>query len=257
VVTSQARPIEAVLLELGGQIVWPEHPDQTPAVLRQLSSPARPARRRRWIPVTAAIILLAASILVLSPAAREAVADLLGVAGIEVSFGGDVTPPVGADLDLGEPVTLQEAVGAVEFDLSVPEQPGNPDAIYLSTRPSSGRVSMVWEGVEPLPAAGESDVGLIYSQFALHLGENELFVKSVMPDNRVRAVEVGGILGLWIEGAPHLITFEDAAGNIHEEETRLAGNVLMWERAGVTHRIETTQPLEDALEVAQSLAPVG
>jgi hypothetical protein len=78
-----------------------------------------------------------------------------------------------------------------------------------------------------------------------------------MPDNRVRAVEVGGILGLWIDGAPHVITFEDAAGDIHEEETRLAGNVLMWERAGVTHRIETTLPREEALALAESLIPAG
>jgi hypothetical protein len=256
-VNSAPRPIEAVLVELGAQIDWPEHPDQTAAVLRRLSAPTRRARRFRWVPVTALIILLAASILLLSPTAREAVADLLGVAGIEVRFGEALTPPIGAHLDLGEPVTLEEAAEAVEFDLSIPEKLGDPDAVYLSTRPSTGRVSMVWEGDDALPAAGESDVGVIYSQFTLDLAEDELFVKSVMPDNRVRAVEVGGILGLWIDGAPHVITFEDAAGNTHEEETRLAGNVLMWERAGVTHRIETTQPLEEALALAESLTRAG
>jgi hypothetical protein len=245
-----------MLYDLGAKIDWPEHPDQTAAVLHRLSAPTRRARRFRWVPVTAAIILLAASILLLSPGAREAVADLLGVAGIEVRFGA-ATPPVGAELDLGEPVTLEEAQSAVDFPLSVPEQIGEPDAVYLSSRPSRGRVSMVWSGDESLPAAGASDIGLIYSQFALDLAENELFVKSVMPDNRVRVVDVGGILGLWIDGAPHVITFEDAAGNIHEEETRLAGNVLMWERAGVTHRIETTLPAAEAVALAESLSPAG
>ena len=114
---------------------------------------------------------------------------------------------------------------------------------------------MVWEGGQGLPAAGDSDVGLIYSQFALDLAENEQFVKSVRPDSGVRAVDVAGILGLWIDGAPHVITYEDSGGIIHEEETRLAGNVLMWERAGVTHRIETTRPLAEALELAESLTP--
>jgi hypothetical protein len=139
--------------------------------------------------------------------------------------------------------------------LSVIDSIRQPDAIYLSSRPSDGRISMVWRGDETLPAAGDADVGLIYSQFELDLAENELFVKSVRPDNGVRAVDIAGILGLWIDGAPHVITYEDAAGNVVEEETRLAGNVLMWERAGVTHRIETTLALEQALALARSVGP--
>jgi hypothetical protein len=31
----------------------------------------------------------------------------------------------------------------------------------------------------------------------------------------------------------------------------------MWERAGVTHRIETTLTLEEALALAESLIPAG
>jgi hypothetical protein len=31
----------------------------------------------------------------------------------------------------------------------------------------------------------------------------------------------------------------------------------MWERAGVTHRIETTLPVEDAVELAESIVPAG
>jgi hypothetical protein len=255
-VISDSRPIESLLVEIGEQITWPEHPDQTSVVLRRLSVPTRPTRRLRWVPVTAALILLAVSILLLSPGARQAVADLLGVAGIEVRFG-ETTPPVGSELDLGEPVTLDQAAGAVEFDLSLPELLGPPDAVYLSPRPTAGRVSMVWGGAETLPAPGGSDVGLIYSQFALDLAENELFVKSVRPDNGVRAADIAGILGLWIDGAPHVITYEDAAGDVVEEETRLAANVLMWERAGVTHRIETTLTLEEALALAESLIPAG
>jgi hypothetical protein len=248
--TSGSRPIESVLFELGGQIAWPEHPDQTAAIVGRLTSSARQERRLRWIPVTVALLLVVASILVLSPGAREAVADLLGVAGIEVRFGGDDPPPVGADLELGEAVSLEEAMAAVDYAVSVPELPGRPDAVYLSERPSEGRISMVWEGGGSLPAAGGSDLGLIYSQ-------NEVFVKSVRPDNGVRVVEIAGIIGLWIDGAPHVITYEDAAGNTAEEETRLAGNVLMWERAGVTHRIETTLPLAEAVRLAESLVPAG
>jgi hypothetical protein len=31
----------------------------------------------------------------------------------------------------------------------------------------------------------------------------------------------------------------------------------MWERAGVTHRIETSLPKEEALALAESLVPAG
>lgn len=255
--TSRPRPIESLLFELGGQIDWPAHSDQVPSVLRRLSTTTRERLRPRWLPVAVAVILVVASILLLSPGAREAVADLLGVAGIEIRFEPETDPPVGVELDLGEAVTLEEATAAVDFDVSALGALEAPDAVYLSSRPSGGRVSMLWEGGESLPAAGESNVGLIYSQFDLDLAENELFVKSVRPDNGVRAVEISGVIGLWIDGAPHVITYEDAAGNVLEEETRLAGNVLMWERAGVTHRIETTMSLGEAQRLAESLTPVG
>jgi hypothetical protein len=246
-----------MLYGLGDQIDWPEHADQVPAVLRRLATQKGPPKRLRWVPITAAVLLVVASILLLSPGAREAVADLLGVAGIEVRFDPEMESPVGAELDLGDVVTLEEATEAVDFDLSVIDSLGQPDAIYLSSRPSDGRISMVWRGDDALPTAGDAEVSLIYSQFELDLAEDELFVKSVRPDNGVRAVDIAGILGLWIDGAPHVITYEDAAGNVVEEETRLAGNVLMWERAGVTHRIETTLSREQALTLARSVGPAG
>jgi len=248
--------VEVLLTELAGHIEWPEHADQMPAVHRRLTSGTTRRPRRRWIPVTAVVLVLVAALLVLSPSARQAVADLLGVAGIDVRFDPEPAPTAGAELDLGEPVTLEEAQEAVDFELLVPEDLGPPDGVFLSDRPSSGRVSMVWEGEASLPAAGDSGIGLVYSQFALELADDADFVKSVRPDTSVRAVEVNGNLGLWIEGAPHLISYEDAAGNRAEEEMRLAGNVLMWEHDGVTHRIETTVGLQATLALAGSLTAV-
>jgi hypothetical protein len=203
---------------------------------------------------TAVVVIVVASILLISPRARQAVADLLGVAGIEIQFEPESVPPVGASLDLGEPVTLEAAREEVDFELSIPDDLGPPDAVFLSDRPSSGRVSMVW--AENLLAAGDPGIGLVYSQFAMELGVAEHFVKSVTPDNAVQVVEVGGIVGLWIEGAPHLISYEDAAGNRQEEETWLSGNVLMWEQGGVTHRLETTIGRTASLALARSIQPI-
>ena len=252
------RPIEQALLELAHHIDWPEQPAPTPDLQRRLvSDPTRKQSRYRWIPVTALLFVLVASLLLFSPRARQAVADLLGVAGIEINFDADPANAAGAELELGEVVSLEEASEAVDFELSAPGSSGAPDAVFLSDRPSSGRVSMVWESDETLPASGDTGIGLIYSQFALELAEDADFVKSVTPDTSVRVVEVGSAIGLWIQGAPHLISYEDAGGNRVEEETRLAGNVLMWESDGVTHRIETTLGLGPTLALAGSLQPVG
>ena len=98
--TSRPRRIESLFFELGGQIDWPAHSDQVPSVLSRLSTTTRGRLHPRWLPVAVAVILVVASILVLSPGAREAVADLLGVAGIEIRFEPETDPPVGVELDL-------------------------------------------------------------------------------------------------------------------------------------------------------------
>jgi hypothetical protein len=38
-----------------------------------------------------------------------------------------------------------------------------------------------------------------------------------------------------------------------EESPRLAGNVLVWEKGGVTHRVEAMADLEVALAIARSM----
>jgi hypothetical protein len=53
-----------------------------------------------------------------------------------------------------------------------------------------------------------------------------------------------GIDGLWIVGRPHVIFWPEAP-------PRLAGNVLLWERYGVTYRLEGPNLTRDrAIELA-------
>ncbi len=198
--------------------------------------------------MTAALVVLVASLLLISPRARQAVADFLGVAGIEIEFELELEPPIGEGLGLGGPVSLEEASDSVGFGVSVPSVLDEPDGVYLS----DGRVNMVWKGQETLPAAGNTGVGLLYIQFASGVGSDG-FVKALGPETVVLSIEVSGSTGFWIEGAPHIISYEDASGNRLEETTRLAGNVLMWDAGGVTHRIETMEGLEETLQVAESI----
>ncbi len=242
--------METLLVDLSDHIEWPQAPAPDPALSRRLAESRPEAARRRWVPVTATLVALVAALLVISPQAREAVADLLGVAGIEIETWPHLEAPVGAGLDLGREVAVGEASGSVDFAVSVPVLAGEPDGVYLS----GGQVNRVWQGGESLPAAGDTGVGLLYSQFQDQSG-GESFVKGVGGDTKVVAVEVAGSSGLWIEG-PHVITTEDESGR-RIEETRLAGNVLMWERDGVTHRIETAVGLEETLRLAESVEPIA
>jgi hypothetical protein len=142
-------------------------------------------------------------------------------------------------------------VESAGFAVSVPALAGEPDAVYLS----EGQVNMVWEGGESLPAAGDTGVGLLYTQFPSESG-GDRFVKGVGSETTVVAVEVAGASGLWIEGV-HVISREDESGRRIEETLRLAGNVLMWESDDVTHRIETAVGLEETLRIAESVEPIA
>jgi hypothetical protein len=240
--------IEKELNALEAVIDWPEV-DLVHGVRARLDIGQRaPKRFPRWA-VAMAIVAAVVAAIVATPAGRQAVADLFGVAGISITWG-DSAEPVGTEFALGEPVPLAEAAAGVESDLLVPEDA--PDAVYLGDVPSGGAVHMVWRAGESLPASAGTEVGILYSQFAVT--GSELFIKSLESSDTVERVEVRGSLGFWVEG-PHEIIYQDLDGVMHEELARLSGNVLAWEKGGVTHRIETMQSLAEALALAESLQP--
>jgi hypothetical protein len=189
--------------------------------------------------------------MVFSPGAREAVAELFAAAGIRVTVTADPAPSAGADLDLGDPIHLVEVAQAVNFVVRVPTGAniGAPDGVYLS---DDGEVTMVWAHGQTLPAAGDTDVGLLLAQRQIdaprHIGD-----KALGPGTEFQILEVEGHAALWIEGTPHTLTFLDSDDQPVEETTRLAANVLLWEANGVNHRLETTGDLESALAIVETL----
>jgi len=234
-------------------IDWPDADLTGPVVARITTAKQRTTGSRRWIQVGLAAAAIAIFV-VATPAGRQAVADLLEVAGIRVSWGGEGVAPV-AELELGVQVSLEEAAEMASFPLLLPvgAEVGEADGVYFSDFPPGGSVHLVWSSGEELPAAGDTGTGLLYTQFRLDDGGS--FIKGLPPEVEARAIAVRGNQGLWIEGAPHIIFYEDETG-VQEERSRLAANVLAWEEGGVTHRIETTGRLELALDLADSLQPM-
>ncbi len=250
--------LESVLASLAKDIDWP---DPSPHFARRVaarieSGPTRERQSgRRRLAVALAVVAVFVGVMVFSPAARQAVADLLGAAGIRIMLTSEPIPVVGGELELGQPIELGDIANEADFVVRAPSgvQPGRPGGVYLS---ENGQVTMVWAGDETLPAAGDSGIGLLLTQSRAGVGP-ELAFKGVGPNAEISQTIVEGASALWIEGAPHTLTLLDREGNPIEETTRLAANVLLWEVNGVNHRLETTGDLASALAIVEALQPIS
>src|SRR5215218_5819043 len=269
--------LEGALADLAAAIEFPATPDLAGAVATRLAeapalgaAPARARRRlaglgrlagwRRLAAVGLAAVLLAAAVLVASPGTREAVARRLGLRGVGVELGGPPPPTVTTrpgqrlDLGLGQRVTLEEARRRVGFPVLVPSAAGfrQPAAVYVNDAvPVGGRVDLVYRARPGLPASPFTDVGLLVTEFR---GQpTPEFLKKVAVLGMVEEVRVGGEPGYWFSGEPHFFTYRDAAGSLQDEQTRLAGNTLVWQRGELTLRIEGEISKQEALRIAESM----
>jgi hypothetical protein len=263
--------LDRALADLGASLQFPPAPDLAAAVTARIEQgPAGALARRRWWPGLAgwrrlavaglAVLLLAAAVLVASPGTREAVARRLGLRGVGVQIGGPPPPTVTTapgtrlDLGLGERVTLEEARRRVGFPVLVPGAAGfaRPDAVFVNqTVPAGGRVDLVYRARPGLPASSFTDAGLLITQFQ---GQVEpAFLKKVTGAGMVQSVAVGGEPGYFFSGEPHFFSYRDSSGQFREEQTRLAGNTLIWQRGDLTLRLEGNLPMKEALAIAESM----
>jgi hypothetical protein len=95
------------------------------------------------------------------------------------------------------------------------------------------------------------DREVLVSEFVGTL-DNPAIGKTVGDGTAVRQVEVGGELGLWIDGAPHDVSFFDEQGEIVFQ--RFAGNTLLWQDGSTIRRLEGFADVGAAIEYAEQLA---
>jgi hypothetical protein len=265
--------LERALVDLGRALEFPPTPDLTARVRTGLMIPPRrrlipwPESRLRRVAAAAVVIaLIAALTLAFIPDAREAVADRFGLRGVRFLPLDDPLPAqpkpgdsaergrlsaVGDRLAIGRPVSLAGARAAVNFPVSAPAVLGAPDASFTGAPPAGGQVTLLYGPREGLPATREPDVALILTVFR---GETAPFIQKGLPAGaRLTEVVVSGGRGYWIEGAPHAVIFRDSSGALREERSRLAGNTLLWERGGLTYRLESGLGQDDAIRIAESI----
>ncbi|HEU5317945.1 MAG TPA: sigma-70 family RNA polymerase sigma factor [Chloroflexota bacterium] len=203
------------------------------------------------------LLALAGGALAIFPRAREVIADRLGLRGVGIEHVPDApaAPPVGRNLGLGEPVTLDAARARLGFAALLPRLPelGEPDEVYASTEIPGGRLTLLYRPRSGRPAVGATGTGLLITEMRGALDPSVALAKQLGPNTRLEGVTVNGGRGYWIEGQAHLMFFRDANGVVRDETLRLAGNTLLWEQGELTLRVELAGPKEEALRIAESL----
>ena len=238
--------LERQLVALGAAIEYPPTPNLAARVRSRLEArrPVFGFGLRRALAFALVVLIVAVGALMAVPSTRSAILGWLGLNGVAIERV-ETLPEVrpGAELELGEPVSREEAARRAGHEVRVPEALGPPDAVYVRQAFPVEIVSLVYaEGDEP---------EYVLTQFRGGLRE-VLVKKLVEPGTRVVPVALGGEPGFWVEGAPHVVAWVDEEGTVREDELALAGNVLLWQNGELTFRLEGAETLREALRVAAS-----
>jgi len=240
--------LERQLRELGNALEVPAAPDLVAVVRARIGEERAPrlqVRRSLVLAIAALGLALAAAMAV--PQARTAILEFLHISGASVERVPTLPSASVSSLDLGEPVSLEEAREAVSFEIAEPELPGlgRPDSIYVDRATPGGQVFFLW-GTDAGPQ-------VLLSEFRGDV-TGELIGKQAGPGTTIEPVSVrGGAPGFWVAGANHVVYYLDPDGEIREETIRLSRNALLWERNDLTLRIEGDFGKDLALELARAV----
>jgi hypothetical protein len=230
--------------------------DLSPAVTRQLAEAAARAprpdrvRRRRLVAALAATLAVAATLAI--PPVRAAVTNFFDIGAVRVHEEPPPRRPTAGPLRLGEVTTLDAARARMPA-VVVPSARGftSPDEVWFDGK-VGGVTSLVYRARPGLPAAEHSDgIGLLVQEFT---GDGSAFVhKYLSNDARAQAVAVGPYEGVFITGGSHLVAYDDPTGIGASEDGRLVGNALIFQREGLTIRLEGDLGLDRMVAIGASL----
>jgi hypothetical protein len=237
--------LERSLRALAGELDVPDAPDVAAAVLARIEPRrARSVQPSRRLVIAVALVVLAALAATLAvPAARSALLRVLHLGGERIELV-DELPEIelqhDLELVLGQRVTLDEARRRSELEISGLDEP--PDRVYIGER---GTVWLLYGTPER--------VRLLLAE-TRRLGVDEHLAKKLVgPETTVEFVTVDGVPGAFVSGESHLVLLLDEWGEVVGETSRLARDVLIWERDGVAFRLEGELTKDEALAFAESL----
>jgi hypothetical protein len=240
--------LERTLIELGRTLQAAEPPPVTRRVsadLRRHGAPHRRLRIRSSAAVALATTVAAAVAAMAVPSARTSLARFFHLGGVTIERVDELpgVKPRGP-LAPGKEVGWKRARASVSFMVLVPRNDPTPShAFYYAADPPGGQLTLVYGGLrEPRLLVTE----------VLGTKAGGALSKEASPSTVVEHVDVDGHPGIWLGGAKHVFTFVDGAGTTRAFKTRLAGNTLVWEQAGITLRLEADIDRGAAIKLAES-----
>jgi hypothetical protein len=227
--------LELRLRTLGDEIAVPPAPDLAAAVHSRIQR--RHLLRRTLLAIAVAAAALGVAFAV--PPARSALLKFFHLEGVTV-VRVDTLPAQRARAlgrSLGSPVPLAVAERRLGFRFLLP--PG--------AKPARVRVHGGVLGTALLEHDGQP---LLLSEFR---GDVFALMKKVAgPSALVASVEVGGNPGIWVAGATHFL-YLGRSGALSELPIAVHGNVLLWQRDGLTLRLQGQLGRADAIRIAEAV----
>lgn len=264
--SNQPKFREEQLRQWSREFPYPATPDIAGAVHQRLKAKPSPSFFHRTRLAWVAIVILVFVAMMAVPSVRAQVLEFLQIGAIRI-FLSESTPMVTPDTspeetgsqlimtatpisqpavypsiaDLAGETTLDEAQNELDFPIQLPTYPsdlGNPDRIFLQD----------FEGPAVLLVWLEPDQPEQIRMNLLILGP-DVFAQKGAP-TLIAETSVNGQRAIWTEG-PHFLYL---GGSMYQTVTLVVeGNILVWEQDGLTYRLETDLPLEEAVKVAESL----
>jgi len=231
--------LEQRLQELGSELAFPPEPDLSTRVRERVHGRPFPWRA---VAVAFAVVVLAVAAAFAVPQARSAILRWFHLGGATVERVATLPPASERSLTrgLGRPLTLAEAERRIGFDLLLPPLDRKPARAYV-----------IGDSVVTVLLRSHGRTVLL-SQFP-SAGDESMLKKLSVNATVIEPVDVDGDPGLWLEGAPHVLTWIDRSRGFRQRPTRIRGNVLIWIHGGLTLRLEGRLSKAQAVELARTI----
>jgi hypothetical protein len=233
--------LEIRLRALGHEVDLPAEPDLTAGILQRLEG-RRPFQWRRAAVLALAVVAIAVAAAFTVPQARTAILRFFHLGAATVIRVETLPPARERSLahGLGSPFSRVEAERRLGFRLALPPFHGNAPAHVYVLGDSIGTVVLRRHG-RPVLLSEFNSFG---AQSLKKLATNATVIEPVT---------VNGRAGLWIEGAPHTLTYFDRSFGFQERPVLVRGNVLLWLRGPLTLRLEGDLTRAEAVALARAV----
>lgn len=212
-----------------------QHLPYPPTPVLRRPAPRLTSSRPRWRQALAALLLLGLSGLLI-PDIRAAIVEFFQIGVVRVYLDGSSTSGEPLDLEqVSGETTLNIAQTLVRFPILIPPD-DSPDRVFVQ---GESMVIFVW-----------IKEGKIENTLYQTTTEDWMIIKKEAKD--IQFTSIAGEEAFWMT-LDHPVEFI-RNGVVQTELTHfVTGRVLVWERKGVTYRLETHMSLDEARQFAESL----